>query len=70
MILIDKHVDGVLEITPWAGCLKLGLVNPGLMRNLSSDTKAKKQIRFNSFVYNLIIERSKKNRENYWRKCF
>ena len=33
MTLIDKHVDGVLEITPWAGCLKLGLVNPGLMRN-------------------------------------
>ena len=24
MTLIDKHVDGVLEITPWAGCLKLG----------------------------------------------
>ena len=42
MTLIDKHVHGVLEITPWADCLKLGLVNPGLMRNLSSDTKAQK----------------------------
>jgi len=42
MTLIYKHVHGVLEITPWAGCLRLGLVNPGLMRNLSSDTKAQK----------------------------
>ena len=42
MTLIDKKVHGVLEITPWAGCLQLGQVNPGLMRNLSSDTKAQK----------------------------
>lgn len=42
MTVIDKHVDGVLEITPWAGCLKLGLVNPGLMRNFNSDIKGQK----------------------------